>query len=329
MLTWPHPHGDWADSLDAIEALFVELATAIAAHQRLLIVCYDAAHREHVRHRLSHTDTRILEAARFALQASDDSWARDHGPITVFEDSQAVLLDFQFNGWGGKFAAERDNRITAGLVEQGILTTSCRHQGTILEGGSIDTDGEGTLLTTTRCLLAPNRNPDMDRAGWEQLFRDQFGISRTLWLEEGALLGDDTDGHIDMLARFCDPATIAYSSCEYRDDPQFGGLQAMAEALTRLRRANDAPYRLVPLPVPAPLFDAEGDRLPASYANFLIINGAVLVPIYGVAEDAIALQRLSQCFPGRVVHPVDCRAAIAQHGSLHCLTMQLPQGVNL
>lgn len=328
MLTWPHPHGDWAPALDAIESLYLELAALILRYERLLLVCYDQAHLAHVQTRLRRHCPGRAEAVRFAVVPSNDSWSRDHGPLSVLDGERAVLLDFQFNGWGGKYPAELDNRITAALCEQGVIANPCRDcTHIVLEGGSIDTDGAGTLLTTSRCLLSPTRNARMERDDWQRLFARHMGIERTLWLDEGELLGDDTDGHIDMLARFCSAATIAYTSCERRDDPQYQSLAKMEQQLRTLRRADGQPYELVPLPVPAPRHDEQGQRLPASYANFLIINGAVLVPVYGAPEDAIALERLAHCFPDRRIHGVNCEAAIAQHGSLHCLTMQLPREV--
>jgi len=196
----------------------------------------------------------------------------------------------------------------------------------VLEGGAIEVDGTGTLLTTERCLLAPTRNPTLDWAAIEKVLRDKFGVSRILWLKHGDLLGDDTDGHIDTIARFCDAHTIAYQGCEDRDDPHYADLAAMAAELAAFRTAEGKPYKLVPLPLPAAMHDPDdGRRLPAGYANFLIINGAVLVPVYGDAKnDAIALERLRPCFPGREVVPIECRALIHQYGSLHCVTMQIP-----
>jgi agmatine/peptidylarginine deiminase len=266
------------------------------------------------------------ERLRVYAMPNDDVWARDHGPITVLRDGKRLHLDFSFNGWGGKFPAERDNALTGRLITLDAWDAPVETVDFVLEGGAIEVDGAGTLLTTERCLLAPTRNPQLDRAAIEQVLKDRLGVSRILWLKHGDLLGDDTDGHIDTIARFCDADTIAYQACEERDDPHYADLAAMAKELAAFRNARGKPYKLVPLPLPAALHDPDdGRRLPAGYANFLIVNGAVLVPVYGDAKnDPIALERLRPCFPGREVLPIECRALIHQYGSLHCVTMQIP-----
>ncbi|MGH8430707.1 MAG: agmatine deiminase family protein, partial [Solimonas sp.] len=237
-------------------------------------------------------------------------------------------LDFVFNGWGGKFEAGLDNQITQRLAEQGLWDTLVESIDFVLEGGGIESDGAGTLLTTERCLLAPTRNPQYDKAHIELHLKAWFGLKRVLWLQHGDLLGDDTDGHIDTVARFCDAQTIAYQACDDVGDPHYNDLKAMEVELLALRTLDGEPYRLVPLPLPPAIFDGEqpgqGRRLPAGYPNFLILNGAVLVPTYGVATDEEALRRLRPCFPGREVIGVDCRTLIHQYGSLHCVTMQIP-----
>ncbi|MFL6647021.1 MAG: agmatine/peptidylarginine deiminase, partial [Sulfurifustaceae bacterium] len=238
-----------------------------------------------------------------------------------------LLLDFQFNGWGGKYAHDLDNLITRRLHEGDAFgSTSLETIDLILEGGAVEVDGSGTLLTTSRCLLAPTRNPRLAREAIEQELRDWLGLNRILWLEHGALEGDDTDSHIDTLARFCDARTIAYVTCDDPSDTHYRELKAMEAELKAFRAADGSPYRLVPLPWPRAQYD-EDRRLPATYANFLIINGAVLVPTYRDPADAVALRRLGECFPGREIVGIDCLPAIAQNGSLHCLTMQLPEGV--
>lgn len=321
LLTWPRPDGDFAALFGAVDRNFIRLARAIAAHTPLLIVA--PPEDAQLGARLRHAG---VDPARYTLvpAPSDDVWARDHGPITVFRDGRALHRDFRFNGWGGKFAAARDDRITAALETAGALPGARTPVDFELEGGAIDSDGNGTLLTTARCLLAPERNGTVTRAQVEAVLRDTLGAARVLWLEHGGLEGDDTDGHIDTLARFCAPDTIAFQSCENRDDPHYAPLQAMQRELEALRRADGAPYRLVPLPLPAAVHDADGRRLPAGYANFLISNGAVLMPTYGDAADAVALERLAAAFPRHRVTGVDCRALIHQYGSLHCVTMQLP-----
>lgn len=327
MLTWPHARGDWATHLDAVEQVYLQLAQAICPHELLLVICDDLDHQQHVQHLLATaeiTPSRI----RFALQASNDSWARDHGPITVIENGQPHLLDFQFNGWGGKYPHDLDNRITAGLHAAGIFgTTPLESLELVLEGGSIDSDGNGSMLTTRACLGHPGRNPQLSLADIEQQLKILLGVERILWLEHGELAGDDTDSHIDMLARFCNPQTIAHSTCTDPNDEHFVEMVAMQQELAAMRRADGPAYDLVPLPIPEAIYNQQGNRLPASYANFLIINEIVLVPQYGDPADAVALERLAACFPTREVMGINCRAVIEQFGSLHCLTMQLPEGV--
>jgi len=237
-----------------------------------------------------------------------------------------MLLDFRFNGWGGKFPCELDDRITARLHESGAFGSTPREPfDLILEGGSIETDGLGTLLTTAECLLHPNRN-GLDRASLERRLTETLGFTRYLWLRHGHLAGDDTDSHIDTLARFCDSRTIAYQGCADPADPHHEPLRAMAAELRAFRTPGGQPYRLIELPLPAARRDEKGDRRPAGYANFLILNGAVLVPTYGDPLDAIALERLGPCFPDREVIGIPCATLIRQGGSLHCATMQLPAG---
>ena len=326
-LTWPHAHSDWAPILDEVEPVFTAIAAAIARFEIVLVACYDSAHRDQVRTRLAAAG---VPAARTRLYVapSNDTWARDHGPIAVLCQDEATLLDYGFNGWGGKYPHDLDDRITRTLHAQGAFgDTPIEHQDLILEGGSIEVDGSGTLLTTERCLLAATRNPRLARADIERELAAHLGLTRFLWLKHGYLAGDDTDSHIDTLARLCDPNTIAYVACDDPSDEHYAELKAMEAELETFRTPNGAPYRLVPLPWPQPKRDTDGARMPATYANFLIINGAVLVPTYRDTADAVALERLRGCFPDREVIGIDCLPLIWQHGSLHCVTMQIPEGI--
>lgn len=327
MLTWPHRHGDWAPRLKQVEPVFVQLAHAIGRREKVLIVAYDDAHRSHI--------ASLLQAAGVAaatvdlrVASSNDTWARDHGPITIRLNGRPHLLDFRFNGWGGKYSAELDNAITRQLHTAGAFgRIPLEDIDLVLEGGSVDTDGQGSLLTTSRCLLAPTRNPGLTREALESRLKALLGIERVLWLEHGYLAGDDTDSHIDTLARFCDAQTIAYVHCPDRQDEHYAELQHMEQELQRLRRPDGMPYRLVPLPWPQPRYDEHGRRLPATYANFLIINDAVLVPTYDDPADRVALERLQACFPAREIVDIPSLPLILQYGSLHCVTMQLPAEV--
>ncbi len=326
MLTWPHAQSDWLPWLDAVEHTFVRLANEIRQHESLIISCYDDSHRQHIQTLLATTTNNHATIALFVVP-SNDSWARDHGPITVYREDSPVLLNFRFNGWGDKFNWQLDDQITARLHQAGAFgKTPIATIDLVLEGGSIDTDGQGTLLTTYQCLLSHTRN-GLSQQALEQRLAQELGIRHFLWLQNGYLLGDDTDGHIDTLARFCDPQTIAYQSCTDKTDPHYSTLQAMAQELAAFRTAAGDPYRLVSLPLPAARFDASGERLPAGYANFLILNDAVLAPIYDDPADDLALAQLKECFPDRQVVGINCLNLIQQGGSLHCVTMQLPAGV--
>jgi len=326
-LTWPHAASDWGPILDEVEPVFVAIASAVARHELLLVACHDESLRARVG-QLLRTAGIDANRIRLAVAPSNDTWARDHGPITVLCQGEAMLLDYEFNGWGNKFPAELDNRITRELHAQGAFgTASIEHESLVLEGGSVEVDGSGTLLTTERCLLAPTRNPKLDRPAIEKCLSESLGIARFHWLRHGYLAGDDTDSHIDTLARLCDRDTIAYVGCDDPGDEHFEELGAMESELREFRTPAGEPYRLIRLPWPRAKLDPDGDRLPATYANFLIINNAVLVPTYQDPADSIALDVLRPAFPGRDIIGIDCLPLIRQHGSLHCVTMQIPEGV--
>ncbi|MBO7590065.1 MAG: agmatine deiminase family protein [Prevotella sp.] len=297
-LTWPHEGTDWAPILDEITAVYEEMASEIRKREPLLIV-----------------DT----------MPHNDTWARDHGFITVEETSfdpkskALVLLDFCFNGWGEKFEATLDNQINKHLYEQGLVKGTYEdHLDFVLEGGSIESDGKGTVFTTECCLMAPHRNQPLTKAEIEERLKEWLGAERIVWLQHGSLIGDDTDGHIDTLVRICPNDTLLYT----RGDDDHPDLVEMERELQKLRTLDGKPYRLLKLPLPRPIYD-DGDRLPATYANYLVINGAVLVPTYNQPDlDTEALRIIGEAFPDREMVGIDCRAVIKQHGSLHCCTMQ-------
>lgn len=333
ILTWPHDRTDWRDELDRVLPLWAALTAAISRHEPVLSVCRDPGHRDLVRS-LALVAGAQAERLHLAIAPSNDSWARDHGPITVMTGGSPICMDFAFNGWGQKYRYTLDDAINRTLIETGALGRSTMESvGMVLEGGAIDTDGTGTLLAVERTIRDPMRNPGLDRAALEAMLAERLGIRRFLWLENGHISGDDTDGHIDTLARFCDPHTICHARCDDPTDPDYPGLLAMESDLRTFRDPDGRPYRLVPLPCPAPIHETKGKgrgmRLPASYANFLILNGAVLVPTYADPADARALEIMGGLFPGREVIGLDCRALIRRGGSLHCVTMQLPAAVEL
>ncbi|MBX2889787.1 MAG: agmatine deiminase family protein [Saprospiraceae bacterium] len=320
-LTFPHANTDWADVLDEVLPCFVNIAETISHFQKVLIVCESMASTKRLLKNAVQENLLLVECD------SNDTWARDHGGITVFENGKPLVLDFVFNGWGLKFAADKDNLITRHLHNNGVFNAYIQHGGIVLEGGGIESDGRGTLLTTAECMLSPNRNPHLSKSQIEAQLKDLFGLARVLWLHHGYLAGDDTDSHVDTLARFCTPDTIAYIKCPDPEDEHFEELQKMEAELQTFRKTDGSPYRLVALPWPDACYDEQGQRLPATYANFLLINGAVLVPTYRVAQDAEALEVLKTVFPAHQIIGIDCRPLILQHGSLHCVTMQYPAGV--
>ena len=325
LLAWPHAGTDWAERLGSVEDTVIALVAAIARFQPVLLCVADDDVEAYARARLS--SARIdMARVRFLPVAYDDTWLRDTGPITLRDASGGFrLLDFRFTGWGGKFGAGQDDLVVERLHEAGTFLDSDRQPiDFALEGGAIDTDGAGTLLTTWQCLH--ERHPDVDRATLSQRLAGWLHQDRVLWLDHGYLEGDDTDAHVDTLARFAAPDAIVFQSCDDPADSHYAELQAMGAEIAALRTRDGQPYRLFPLPWAQPILD-EGRRLAASYANFLIVNGAVLMPAYGDPADAAAAEVLARAFPGREIVQVPCRALIWQNGSLHCLTMQLPQGI--
>ena len=322
-LTWPHENTDWSYMLEEVEACFVELAKAISARERLLIVAPDT---EKVYNRLKDNKATMGNITMFKCE-TNDTWARDHGFITLLGDNVPHYVDFCFNGWGRKFEASLDNAINGKLYDAGIVKGEYEDcTSFVLEGGSIESDGKGTVLTTSQCLMAPHRNQPMNQDEVEACLKKMLHVERVLWLDHGNLIGDDTDGHVDTIARLTPNDTIVYMQCTDTTDEQYADLKAMEEQIAALRTANGEPYRMLALPSPAPIFDEDGERLPATYANFLIINGAVLYPTYAQPEnDKLAAEVLSKAFPCHEIVGIDCRALIKQHGSLHCVTMQYPR----
>lgn len=322
-LTWPHAGTDWAHMLTEVQVCFAAIAREITQRELLLIVTPEP---EEVKKQISATVN--MQNVRFMECETNDTWARDHGAITMLDAEGALLLDFMFNGWGLKFASDKDNLITRQAVKVGFLNGRYVNRlGFVLEGGSIESDGLGTLLTTSECLLSPNRNGQMSRDEIEDYLCSVFHLKQVLWLDHGYLAGDDTDSHVDTLARLCSPDTIAYVQCTDTQDEHYEALHQMEEQLKTFRTLNGNPYRLLALPM-VDKIEEEGERLPATYANFLIMNDAVLYPTYRQPEnDQRAKEVLQEAFPEYEIVGIDCRTLIKQHGSLHCVTMQYPAGV--
>ncbi len=324
LLAWPHEGTDWAYMLEDIRPVFADIIRHIVRFERVLLT---APHAASAAEYLDNVGVDLSKVTICEIP-NNDTWARDFGPVTVNYNNKPVLLDFGFNGWGLKFPAHYDNLISKRLKQLGLLLPNLNTIGLILEGGAIESDGLGTILTTAECLLSPNRNPQLNKSEIEQALASLVGAKRVLWLTNGFLAGDDTDSHIDTLARICPDNTIIYQACDVPLDEHFGPMKLMEQELAAFTAPDGSPYRLIPLPWPKARFDEQAHRLPATYANFLIINGAVLVPTYRDLEnDRAALDQITSAFPGREIIGIDCLPLLEQHGSLHCVTMQLPQGV--
>ena len=320
LLAWPDADTDWAHQLDAAHATYTALIRALLDHEGVLLLCRDQERADQARQRLASAGA-DLSRLRIELADYDDTWARDFGPISVEEDGAPKLLDFRFTGWGNKFPAQRDDALNAALPWRAPREAV----DLVLEGGAIDTDGQGTLLTTRACLHNPNRNPQLSEQELAERLCATLGVERIWWLEHGELEGDDTDAHVDTLARFVDANTIAYVGCNDWNDEHYALLAEMAVELKALAKAHD--LNLVRLPMATAQYNADGERLPATYANFLITNRKILVPVYGCASDGAALGALAAVAGERTVEGIPCRPLIEQGGSLHCVTMQLPEGV--
>lgn len=323
LVAWPHASTDWNYMLEEAQECYCRLIESIARHARAVVIAPDT--RE-PRRKLAHlAPDRVV----YFDVATNDTWTRDYGAITtVDDDGRRIVNDFGFNGWGGKFVSDLDNAVTGKMHKAGLIPGLYNDErGFILEGGSIESDGNGTILTTSSCLLTPTRNPMMSLADIERKLAETLGARKVLWLNSGEIIGDDTDGHIDTIARLAPNNTILYCGpgwCE-ESDPQSRCLSEVADELSKFTNAENEPFSLIELPMPAPIYDKEdGHRLPATYANFLIINDAVLMPTYGQPRnDQNAKMALQVAFPNYIIEEIDCRALIRQHGSLHCATMQL------
>ena len=329
-LTWPHKDTDWASVLADAISCFCDIAREVTKREPLLIVAKEPNEAKEALTRRGIS----LDNVTFVQCSTNDTWARDHAFITCIDTKQqkVFLQDFQFNGWGLKFAANEDNQINRRILSK--ITSLYRdapieylnHLDFVFEGGSIESDGEGTLMVTSSCLLSENRNNTLSQHDISDKLKLFFNAKRVIWIHHSWLAGDDTDGHIDTVARFCSPTSIAYVKCDDPNDEHFEEMQAMEQELQALETADNQPYKLFPVPLPNPCFDDDGNRLPATYANFLIVNGAVLVPTCNQTnKDKEAIAMLGLAFPEREIIPIDCRTLILQHGSLHCSTMQYPQ----
>jgi agmatine deiminase len=317
--SWPHSRDTWPDELPEVEAALAFAVKALARHEPVHVGTLGAAHRKHVGDLLDAHGVRgevVLHDV-----PTDDAWARDHGAIFVRDAAGALTATvWGFNAWGGKYPYDQDALVARRMAK--IFGTPVVEGGMILEGGSIEVNGAGTLLTTEACLLNPNRNPGATKAEIEARLADLLGASHVVWLGDG-IAGDDTDGHVDDLTRFVDTDTVVTVLEEDPSDVNFDSLRENLERLREARLPSGKPFRIETLPMPAPVV-SRGERLPASYANFYVANGVVLLPVFGDANDRVAVETLTRLFRGREVVPVPCREVVWGLGALHCLTQQIP-----
>jgi len=321
-LSWPHNRDSWPGVFASVEPAMVEFVRALAECEPVHINVLGADHERHVGKLLAKAVP--PERVRFHRFPTNDAWARDHGAIFVTRRARTeplLAVDFDYNAWGGKYPPFDLDRQIGRQMADVLGVPRYAKPGIVLEGGSIEVNGEGALLTTEQCLLNPNRNPTLSRADIEGLLRDSFGVDEILWLGDG-IEGDDTDGHIDDLTRFVAPRTVVTVVEPNRADPNHVPLEANRRLLDTLT-VGGRTLEVVELPMPVPQY-LEDQRLPASYANFYVANGAVLVPTFACPADEVACATLRECFPGRRVVPVDCRVLIAGLGALHCMTQQVP-----
>jgi len=316
-ILFPHANTDWVTYLSEAQKTFINIINAIRKYQKCLVVVHDV---DEVK--AHFTDENNLE---FVQYTTDDTWARDCSALSLEQNDEIVLLNFIFNGWGNKFDAQKDNAMTQNIAHK-YLTCKLKNIDFVLEGGAIESNGAGTILTTAACMLNQNRNPHLNPTQITQKLKEFFGAQHILYLNHGYLAGDDTDSHIDTLARFIDEKTIMYVKCDNINDEHYHELKLMEEELQMTAKEQD--LELISLPMCDALY-FEGERLPATYANFLFVNGAVLVPLYGVSQDTEALEIFKKTFPQREIIAIDCSILIRQHGSLHCVTMNFPANVNI
>lgn len=320
----PGSHTDWADILPEALAQYNRLLHAFtSADYHVVALCADKEEAAPAFEGVRENRLTVLDLPY------NDTWTRDYGPLTVIRLQRLRALDFGFNGWGLKFASDRDNLVNLRLSEKYVIMPEVyrNERDFELEGGSVDTDGMGTVLTTSRCLCSPNRNGGKSKEELNKILLERLGAEHVLWLDYGALEGDDTDSHVDTLARMAPHDTILFTGCRNVDDPHFEELLKMRAQLTLFRTPAGDPYNLVELPLPDPVYDHEGNRLPATYANYLVFNCHIFMPTYGQPQnDLLACQTVKIAFPDHEVVGVDCRTLLRQHGSLHCATMQIPEG---
>jgi agmatine deiminase len=324
-LAWPHNLETWPEQLDAVKDSWTEMVRLLAAVEKVQLLVNDGEMEKEATIRLRAAGA-MVERVVFHRIPTVDVWMRDYGPTFITKggnEGGSGFVDWIFNGWGGKYDSYiQDDRVAKEMAR--LLRLPVFEPGIVLEGGSIDVNGAGTCLTTEQCLLNPNRNPHLRQSEIERLLKDYLGVAHVIWLGEG-IAGDDTDGHVDDIARFVDPTTVVAAVEKDSTDANFAPLQENYRRLQKAADQDGRPLSVVPLPMPRPVF-YQGTRLPASYANFYVANGVVLVPTFNQASDAAAIATLVKLFPGREVIGIPCESVVAGLGALHCVTQQQPAG---
>lgn len=324
ILIWPHSNSDWLGQLDAIEKTYSELSRYISEHQKLILIAYDQNHSQYIDEKLSLQKIK-LENIQILAIPTNDTWIRDYGPVIVEAGSKLTVLDFVFNAWGNKYSADKDNAFNQLLMQTLDITSPLEKINTVFEAGNLDINSKGTLLCSSSCFQRKTSSQHIQLNDLEKDFNHWFGCERVLWINNVILHGDDTDGHIDTLARHCDDDIIAYSAPANRSDPNYDALSSLSNQLKNYKTSESTSYELVPLPSPKPIF-YDGLQLPATYSNFLIINEYVLVPVFGNKQDDDALKIIDDLFPTREIIDIESNALIQQYGGIHCASMQIPQG---
>lgn len=329
IISWPHMDTDWNYMLEEVDNCYKNIVSAIIEYEDVIILTPEETRVQELVKGIKNDKNKIF----IIKMDTNDTWVRDYGPISLElqQGNKTIkcIADFTFNGWGMKFASNKDNLINRCLYLSRTFAADVNMLNRlilVLEGGGIETDGSGTIMTTKSVIFEPNRNAGFSENDLSNIIVETLGANRINMLSHGYLEGDDTDGHIDTLARFLSPTTIAYVSCDDENDIHYHELKEMEKELQSLTNANGDKYNLVSLPLPSPIFDEQGCRLPATYANFLFVNGAIILPVYNQQYDSIVIEKFKKEFPDKQIVLVDCNALIKQHGSLHCATMQIAKG---
>ena len=312
-ISWPSKKTDWKDNLVLAEKCFLQISQLVCKYQKLIILYSPTRNPEKLFNSKELLNIFLIEANY------NDTWTRDYAPISTVHNGVSTLKDFTFNGWGNKYKSELDNKLSISLLIKGIYKNLSKVDF-ILEGGSIESNGNGIILTTKKCLLNTNRNKGLNFKEIENVLKIELYAKKILWLENGVIFGDDTDAHIDTLARFVNAESIVYVKCFDTNNPNFKSLNKMEKELKKFVKFNQEPFNLIPVPLVSVV--EKNKNLPASYVNFLITNKQVLIPTYNLPEDKIIINIFKKIFPEKEIEPVYCGEIIKQNGSLHCLTMQ-------